>query len=92
LTAGFVGFAVVGRGGVGFGQYCLWFLEGFGLRTSGFFYRAVGRLGCWIWFWRFGCLMVCRLFCVLLLGGVSVLLEKSETRCKKTVDGLVEGV
>jgi hypothetical protein len=92
LTAVPIGFAVVGLGGVGFGQYCLWFFEGFGLQTSGF-----ERSCCWaVWLLDLvlvtGCLMVCQLFCGFAFGGASVLLEKSEAAVKKTVDGLVGGV
>jgi hypothetical protein len=92
LTAVPIGFAVVGLGGVGFGQYRLWFFEGFGLWTSGFersFCWAIGLLDLVL---AAGCLMVCRLFCGFAFGGAWVLLEKSGAAVKKTVDGLVGGV
>jgi len=80
------------RGDGGFGQYHRGSLKGSSLRTSGFYYRAVGRLVCWIWFWRVGCLTVCRLVCCFAFGGALVLRKKSEAAVEKTVDGLDWGV
>jgi hypothetical protein len=86
------GFAVLGMGDGGFGQYLRGSWKGSPFGQVGFDYRAVGWLVCWIWFWRVGCLMVCRLVCCFAFGGVLALRKKSETAVKKTVDGLVWGV
>jgi hypothetical protein len=82
---------VIGGDG-GFGQCCRGSLKGSPFGQVVFYYRAVGWLVCWIWFWRVGCLTVRQLVCCFAFGGASAMRKKSETAVKKTVDGLVGGV
>jgi hypothetical protein len=50
-NAGLVGFAVVGLGDAGFFQYRRGSLKVSAFGQVGLNDRAVGRFGCWIWFW-----------------------------------------